>query len=229
MGSKERLSNLNKLGLMLDRYNKEPQNASFISETWGAVFDYWSDSAKSTGLVVPDIKVEPLNVPLSSLNETTFDSEGFSVPTTMIFYPPELRGKDGLILMGKMFPQLGTRTVRDNTPLQSENDFTGWLNVEAVFEAPNVNTTEHQLREHFNSIERIGMSENQYIIFSLFTKLVFGRYVDYSVLCRLLDSRLENYVINARFGTLGDLHVNSHLRPSLRGEELGGRSIKVIQ
>ncbi|MCL4354151.1 hypothetical protein M1349_01630 [Patescibacteria group bacterium] len=229
MRNKEKLSNLDKLGLTLDRFNKEPQSARLISETWEAVFDYWSDSAKNAGLVVPNIKVEPLNVPLSSLNETIFDSEGLLIPTMMIFYPPVLRGKDGLILMGKMFPQLGTRTVKDNTSLQSENDFTGWLNVEAVFEAPNVNTTEHQLREHFNSTGRIGMSENQYIIFSLFTKLAFGRYVDYSVLCRLLDSRLENYVINARFGASGDLHVNSHLRPSLQGEELGGRSIKVIQ
>ncbi len=211
------------------RYNSEPHTPELVTKTLRAVFNYWAARATKRGVKLPDIVIPPLNVAGNLLEQPTKDIEGNFVPTITIFCPHEFEGKKGLILLGEMFPLMGSRTIKYNTPVQSENDETGWLNVEAILDAPNLDTNESQLRQHFNSLGRDGMNENAYILLSQFVRLTRGEFIDLKTLCRLLGSQIDGRVINARFGSDGDLHANTHVWSSLHGYELGGRSVKVIQ
>lgn len=213
------------LRIKLERYATEVHSPELITETWQGVFDYWVNDAKNRGVNVPVINVPDLELQQGDLEKPVKDIDGNFLPTVMIYYPPELQGKEGLVTMGETFPMLHTRTVKPTTPLSNMQEYSGWLNAEATLEAPNGDTDESQLRNHFDQLGRVGMNENQYIILSEFMKLTVGNFVDNRILCRLLGSEMEGQVINAHFGKDGDLHVNSHLRPSLRGWELGGRSV----
>lgn len=216
------------LKLIIETYNKEVKNSDLVTATWQGIYDYWRDDAIIRGVELPEIKVPKLEIQEDELEKPVVDLEGNIIPTTMMYYPPELQGSNGLVIMGEMFPRLHSRTIKPNTPLRNIQEYTGWLNVENQLEAPYGDTNEIQLREHFMRLGREGMNENQYILFSQFMNLTQGNFIDNMILCRLIGSEMEGYVVNSRFGQNGDLHVNSHLRPSLRGWELGGRSIKTF-
>ena len=208
--------------------NPESSDLEFYRKTWQSVYDLWRQNARTRNVEMPEIVVPSPNISLDELNEQAVDVEGNRIPTLMMYFPSEFQGKSGLVALGGIFPELHSRTIKATTPLENVQEFSGWLNVEAVPEAPYADTDEAQLREHLDRMGRHGMNENQYILLAYFMKATTGHFIDSRILCRLLGSQMDGYVVNSRFGPNGDLHVNSHLRPSLRGWELGGRSVKIV-
>ncbi len=128
-----------------------------------------------------------------------------------------------------MFPALQSWSLKENISIQSENDQSGWLNVEATLDAPYCNTTEPQLKKHFDSQGRVGMNENVAILLSQFMKLTRGEFIDVKTASRLLGSRDAGPILDIQFRSNGRLDVRSFLSSDVHNPYLGGRSVKVIQ
>lgn len=58
----------------------------------------------------------------------------------MVALPDDFKGKQGLILAGKVWPELSHWSVKESTPITDSYDATGYLKVEASSESPNRDT-----------------------------------------------------------------------------------------
>lgn len=151
--------------------------------------------------------------------------EGEQQPGMMIFLPDLYRGREGLIRLGQRFPTMDSYSVQETTPIVSETRPGGWIKIEASVDAPNRDTTEQQLNDHFESQGRLGQREETYILGGQFSKRVNGRYFDETdTWSRLLGSRHESGVVGASFDSGGSLDVRRDLRPRNHYSDLGGRS-----
>ncbi len=135
-----------------------------------------------------------------------------------------------LVTLGRMFPQMRSWAVREDTTVTSQNPQTGWIDVEADASAPYRDTTEGKLNNQLNSLAKklgrpiSGMDLETYIVGSQDNKLFTGQYFDENTWSRLAGSRHGGGVVSAIFYPLGDLNVSSGLRPQVHYPSLGGRS-----
>lgn len=156
--------------------------------------------------------------------------EGEQYEGMMIFLPDLYKGREGLIRLGQRFPTMGSFSVQEATPIVSDNRPGGWIKIEANVDAPNRNTTEQQLKDHFESQGRVGQREETYILGGQFSKRIYGRYFDETdTRSRLLGSRRGDDVVLANFYSDGRLFVDRSLYPQSHNSLLGGRSEGVPQ
>ncbi len=92
---------VNQLGLAVLRYKLEPHTPELITETWQAIFNYWTADASERGVKLSDIEVPALEVNGEVLEKPLNDVAGNDIPTMTILYPSELQGKEGLVFFGK--------------------------------------------------------------------------------------------------------------------------------
>jgi len=114
--------------------------------------------------------------------------EPIAIAGRMLYLPEELTGREGLIRLGKMYPQLtgrraeGSYTLNEDTKenewVINSHDTYGWIRVEATSITPNRNTTEEQLRifanEHGYDMQR----ESVYILASIASKDLTNHFFD---------------------------------------------------
>lgn len=79
--------------------------------------------------------------------------------------------------------------IEENT-VTNEVDHSGWRYTESTVAAPNLNTTEKQLKDKFQKVGREGLTLTEYIIASQDAKVLEGKYFDKDATWfRLLGSR----------------------------------------
>ncbi len=173
--------------------------------------------------------IPPLSATSEQLKKPFIDIEGRELLPLTIYIPEELRGKEGLIKLGKMFPELGSYSVKEGTPIEDVYHRTGYIRVEGVIDSPNPNTNEDQLRKHFNSQGVLGQRLITYIIASRQMKIIKGQYPDQGTTwSRLLGSRGDGRAVCAHCLPGGRVHVDRGLGPRDRGASLGARSEEVL-
>lgn len=128
-------------------------------------------------------------------------------PGMMVALPEEFRGKEGLVLLGKMWPEeLGSSRVQEGTPVVDDYDFTGFVKVEASDESPNRDTKEADYAHLITPTVR-GQRAVTYIVASEQNKVI-GQYFDLNSWSRLPGSRVEGRVVVADFDSDGDVYVD---------------------
>lgn len=176
------------------------------------------------------LRLKNAGVPLDPTFEPCpFTQEEIDEPGTGISYlPPELATQEQRYLLGLMFPQMQSHSVKIGNTVNNEADRSGWFKYESVIDAPHRNTTEDALRIAVENEGRLGMNLNEYIIASQDSKVLTGKYLDQtSTAVRLLGSRCGGRVVDAGFDDVGSLNVRSTLYPQDHGGRLGGRSVRL--
>ena len=197
-----------------------------VTKYWQARLGF---DGKRAGLkiAVPEFLLtqEELTKPMKSIR-------GREIAGRMIYFPEELKGKAGLIRLGKMYPWLigerseGSYTLEEDTPVTNVHDDTfGYIRVEATSIAPNRNTTEEELRifakgEGYN-LQREGV----YVLNSLMTYDLTGKFLDEGgrTWSRLGGSRGGGGTIAACSYSDGHLRVLLSIDPNETKDWLGGR------
>lgn len=171
----------------------------------------------------------PCTATKEQLRKPIVDVKGRKLLPLTIGIPEELKGKEGLIRLGKMFPELGNYSVKEGTPIQDEFDKTGYIRVEGVVDAPNLDTNEDQLREHFDSQGVRGQRLITYVIASRQMKVLKDKYPDQGpTWSRLIGSRCGGGVVHAFCFPDGRLGVFRYLFPRNHCPVWGGRSEEVL-
>lgn len=199
----------------IQEYKDQPHTPELITRVWQTI---WGVDGQKAGLVIEVSVCDRTQEELVKLEQ-----EG----RMLVYVPPELSTQENRHLLGEMFPKMKSYSTEKGNPVTSEPNQYGWVDVEANVEAPNTNTNEGELRSLFASQGREGVSLNSYIIAAQFSKRVQGKYFDGLTWSRLLGSRGEGWVVDARFGSDGYLCVDWDLGPLLRYPNLGGRSAGV--
>lgn len=213
----------------IQEYKVNPHNPEVVTQTWQKIWQVWGERASLT------IPVSPCNWTEEEIQKPFIDIEGKPVPTMMIYRPEAIKDKEGFILLGSLFPQMDSFSVKQRTSITDAYDTTGWIKVEASIDVPNGNTTQKQVEDFFASQGRRGQRLSTYIIASQANKLFTGNYFDENTtISRLSGSRhggriQAGGVVHARFTPNGQLIVNWNLYPWDRHPNLGARFEEVKQ
>ncbi|OGH21345.1 MAG: hypothetical protein A2958_00910 [Candidatus Levybacteria bacterium RIFCSPLOWO2_01_FULL_38_13] len=187
---------------------------------------FWQVPRGEEGLT---FDIAPCSATEERLKKPFADIKGIELSPFTIGIPEELKGKEGLITLGKMFPELENYSVREGTPIEDEFDRTGYIRVEGVIDSPNLDTNEDQLRKHFELQGTRGQRLITYAIFSRQMEVLDGNYLDQgSTWSRLLGSRIDGRVVYAYCYPYGYLYVFRGLYPQNRHPDWGGRSEEVL-
>lgn len=196
----------------IQEYKTQPLTPELVNKTWQTLWKVWGEKVGRAFDVPTCDRTEP---ELAELKESG---------KAVVLIPDEFYTSEGLVLLGRIFPKMQSRTVSEGTTITNENNRGGCVDVEMDFESPNRGTTEEQAREILESQGRKGQREATYIVTSQFSKLLTGHYFDENTWSRLPGSRLAGYVINAYFYSNGGLRVGSGLDPLDQVPHLGDRS-----
>lgn len=137
----------------------------------------------------------------------------------LVYVPQEVAGQETRHLLGKIFPKMGSYSVRKGNGVVNISGEGGWFDIEDSLSSPNTRTTEGQLRKLFDEAGTRGMRLNTYIIGSQVARLETGYFFDETTWSRLLGSQVEDRVVYARFAPDGFLYVSSYWL-----QHMGGRS-----
>lgn len=196
---------------LAEEYKKHPANPAINTKIWQAFLS--------------EANVPACDWTAAEISAPIIDIEGKKHQGMMVFVPDEFLGVAGLVKLGEKFPEMNNYSTKPGTPIESENRPGGWIKIEADIDAPNRNTTEEQLTNHFSSQSRLGQREAVFILGSQFSKRVNGHYFDEGLTSsRLPGSRRGGRVVYAGFRSAGGLHVGSDLGPRDHIPDLGGRS-----
>ena len=144
------------------------------------------------------------------------------------YLPEQVMTQKDRPLFAKMFPRLGSHSVKEGNSVTNEANRFGWFDYEASVDAPYLDTTEDQLRERITADGRLEMNVSEYIVAGEDSKLFTGKFLDHgNTWARLLGSRDDGEVVNAGFRSGGDLRVGWSLDPQYHNPNLGGRSVGV--
>lgn len=215
VSKKEKPQDLLRAITIMQEYKTQSHTPELVTETWQTI---WK---------VDELRVDlTINVPPCDRTKeelVKLEQEG----RMLVYVPPELSTQENRHLLGKMFPRMRSYSTEKENPVTNELSQYGWVDVEASVDAPNINTTEEELRSLFASQGREGVSLNTYIIASQFSNRVKGHYFDEGLIwSRLLGSRYRGRAVSAGLYSDGDLDVRS-LDPLARDPRLGGRSAGV--
>ncbi len=203
--------------------NKNPFNPEAVTNFQQA---FWQVPRGKEGLTF-DIGV--CNATEEKLAKPIINVEGKKIPPFTFGVPSELKGKKGLIMLGRMFPEINSYSVAEDTPIEDESEYTGYLKVEGVIDSPNLNTDEEQVRQHFASQGISGQRLITYLIVSRQMKIIKGQYPDQgSTWSRLFGSRRGGRAVYARCHPGGCVVVFRFLFPQDRLAHLGARSEEVL-
>jgi hypothetical protein len=195
-------------------YKNEPTNPEHLTQFTGA---FWAEAGRK---IKKDYVVSEF--PLSAHEIKEKQEKGY-MP---VFVPAEVSRVD----LGKMFPKMGSWAVQEGNSAVDVVNNSGWLWIEASIDAPNLNTTQIQLKEKFRKERKQGQSLRSYIIGGQISKLLTDKYFDQGpTWSRLLGSCDGGGVLSADFDSDGYLDVNSGWVPEVCDGSLGGRFEEVIK
>lgn len=144
-------------------------------------------------------------------------------PGMMVAIPEELQGKEGLIVAGRMWPELASRSVREDTPiLYAYEQAPGYFKVEKDPVAPNRDTTQADLEKLVTPTHR-GQRLITYIAGSEQSKLLADEYFDQNTWSRLLGTLGGGRVVRADFYGYGYLYADWSWHRGLHDSGIGGR------
>lgn len=194
-------------------YKKESLTPELVDTTWQIIWKTWGDRVGHT-----------LRVP--SCDRTTKELEKLQKEgKAILLVPDELYTKEGLVLLGRMFPKMRSWSVSEQTTVTNEHNKGGSIDIEMDLDSPHRNTREKQAVDILRKEGRTGQRLATLIVGSQFSKLSTDRYLDEGATwSRLPGSRLGGLILHARFCSDGRLDVRWHLGRESHGPRLGFRS-----
>lgn len=144
----------------------------------------------------------------------------------VLLIPHEAYTPEGMILLERIFPQMGNWHAQSGTTIKNViNNNGGCIDIEMGIDVPNVNTSEKQLKMLFALQGREGERLVTYIVGSQVSRLLTGRFFDQGhTWSRLLGSHSEDRTISVYFSDDGGLHFVSGWLPQHHYRRMGGRS-----
>lgn len=187
------------------------------------VTSYWRTKLQADGeRVEADISVPDCDWTAEEIARPMVDVLGNEVPGVMVYN--SFQGKEGLSILGRMYPEMNHSYVGANTPITDTEDRIGWFKVEATVDAPNRDTNQAQLEAFAKKQGYIGQRLSTYILVAQAIKDLTGQYSDQgNTLSRLLGSRDEGHVIYVYFSPFGELYAGWNLALAYHYPRLGGR------
>ena len=203
------------LGLLeqaVREFKEKPHTPETVTKYWRTLWSVWGEKA-GLSLTVP-----PCDRTVEEIKQ--LEKEG----RKLVYVPEKLASQESRHLLGNIFPDMQSHSVREGNPVTNESSQGGWFDIEASLDSPNLNTTEKDLRNKFKREGRDGQRLNTHIVGSQDAKLQTGHYFDENTWSRLLGSRVDGHVADARFHVDGGLHVYWRLGPQSHDSHRGGRS-----
>ncbi|MBI4080274.1 MAG: hypothetical protein HY430_00720 [Candidatus Levybacteria bacterium] len=205
-----------RLSQAIQEYKTSPHTPELIDRTFQTVWSVWGESIGHS-----------FDVPACDRSSEELESlrtEGRGV----LLVPDEVYTREGLILLGRVFPKMNSWSVGEDTTVVNEHTGGGCIDVEMTVDAPyrtDRGYTEQQLRDAIAADGREGQRVATYIVGSQISKLLTGRLFDKgSTSSRLPGSSDGGRTMGAYFAPNGYLHVSSNLDPQYQSPRLGGRS-----
>jgi len=194
-------------------YQKGPLTTELVDTTWQRIWKIWGESINHA-FQVPSCD-------RTSEELVELQKEGKAV----LLVPDELYTKEGLVRLGRIFPNMRSWSVSEETTVINDHDNGGAIAIEMAIDPPHRNTNETQALAILKKQGLRGQRLATYIIGSQFSKLLTGRYLDEgSTSSRLLGSRRKDSVLSAGFVSSGFLGVGWFLESRDQSEHLGFRS-----
>lgn len=210
---------------VLEKAIAEPEINPFFPEA--VITKFWKVKLQADGKRIGlNISVPDCNWTEEEIRKPMKDNRGNEVPSTMVYVPQELTGKEGLVKLGQMYPKMESWSVQEDTAVQDSPDANkkgGWIKTEAAIDAPNLDTTQKDLEYHAKDKEYFPQTLNTFILASQASKDLTGHYLDEGSTWSRLGSRDGGDVVRASFGSDGRLNVSWHLNPRAHGSSMGGR------
>lgn len=213
------------LSSLRSRYDGAMDSSEFHTPKFQTRF--WRDMfADNPSIVIPecDWTEDLIQIPM-------LDVKGNDVPPIMVYDPQVFTGNEGLIGLGKRYPILTrlNEAMREGTQVMDHYDGSGWIKVEGTLAAPNLGTTEDQLKEHGKSHGYLGQRLGTFILLGRAFYVLTGEYPEHTT-SRLPGSWYEGSVppyssrtVNAMHFSDGSLSVGWYWNPSFHYDKLGGR------
>ena len=176
-----------------------------------------------------DISVLDCNWTKREMRKPMIGINGAEVPSMMVYIPQELYGQEGLIKLGQMYPKMNIWPVQKETVAWVMRDSPDsskkgrWIKVEATIDAPNINTTEKDLKNHAKAKKYSRQRLITYIFASQASKDLTGHYLDEESTWSRLGTHFQSEVAYVRFHSDGDLTIPWPLDPQAHGAGIGGR------
>ena len=198
--------------------------AQVISErlsTPDKVTAYWREKLSADGARAGiDIVVPDCDWTAEEIRRPMVDREGREVPGMMVYKP--FRGGGGLNLLGKMYPEMTQSSI--DTPVIENDERIGWFKVEALIDAPNLNSSQKQLEGFAIKTGYLGQRLSTYILASQASKDLVGEFFDQETSSRLLGSRGNGFVLYVLIQSWNDqFSAEWRLPPEDHFAYLGGR------
>ncbi len=221
--SRESQTATDSLAQLVREFNVGPLTPELVTSTFQEI---WKVRGEAAGLELPVLPCDRTVEELAALVKTE---------RRIGYLPERLMTQQDRSLLARMFPKLGNHSVQEGNSVTNEINRFGWFDYEASVDAPYRNTTENQLRVAIDAEgktlgrELVGMNVSEYIVAGEDSKLFAGRYLDQegSIWARLLGSRDDDEVVDARFDSSGGLSVGWNLHSRTHSPALGGRSVGV--
>lgn len=199
----------------VQEYKTSPHTSELVDRTFQTLWGVWGARVGHS-----------FNVPNCDRTAEALEAlraEGRGV----LLEPDELYTREGLILLGRVFPNMQRWSDDEYATIVNEYDGGGCIAVEMTLAAPyrpKRGYTEQQLNHAIAADGRKGQRLATYIVLGQFLNEVTGHYPDEKTWSRLLGSSVEGSTLLARFYPNGGLRVYSALDPQDRSPGLGGRS-----
>lgn len=197
-------------------YKRGSLTPELVNSTWQTVWRVWGESVE-----------HQFQIPACDRSDkelATLKSEGRGIVLT----PDEIYTPEGLILLGRIFPEMKSWSTEAGTTVTNEVNRGGSIDIEMSVGAPYRTAqgyTEQELIDKIVSDNRDGQRLATYIVGSQFSKLLTDKYFDQDdTWSRLPGSRDEGRVVDADFYSDGHLNVDDYWSREDRYPGLGGRS-----
>lgn len=204
------------LALAVREFKASPLTPELVTKTFQTI---WQVRGESAGV---EVVIPPCDRSAEELVELVKAGRRIG------YLPEQVMTQESRPLFAKMFPRLGSHSVQEGNSVTNEANRFGWFDYEVSVDAPYLDTTEDQLKERIAADGRLEMNVSEYIVAGEDSKLFTGKFLDQgNTWARLLGSRYDDEVVNARFASGGDLDVDRDLFPQDPHPLLGGRSVGV--
>lgn len=203
------------LGLLdqsVREFKEKPHTPEVVTSYWQTLWQVWGEKV-GLSLTIPacDRTAEEI---------VQLEEEG----RKLVYVPDHVASQKSRHLLGRMFPEMQSYSVKENNAVTNESNQGGWFDIEASLDSPNFNTTEKDLEGQFKREGKVGQRLNTYIVGSQDAELQTGYFFDEMTFSRLLGSRYDGHVVVADSRVYGVLGVGWSLGPRDHISGWGGRS-----
>lgn len=201
----------NRLKQAASEFNTQPHTPELITRTFQAIWQVRGELIGATYEVSP--------CPYTQEQLADLEAHG----RRMGYLPAQLATQQTRHLLGRMFPEMKSYSVREGNPVTNDRSPSVWFDYEAA-DAPYTDTTENQLMARVKADGRELLNLNQYIVAAQDSKLFTGHYLDEGRTWVRLASRDGGHVVDVYFLADGRLDVSWGVLVGAHAPDLGGRS-----